>query len=219
MDSAAQISGKYLRFTDFSVFPSPRPNWVMVMLRAYFDDSGEEMDPQHKACSLFGYATDGTKWPIFEMAWQTALDNTGMPYFHMKEFAHFNGPFAPFRDDEKARIKFVQDLGAAIGSVGLQGFGSTIRLADLRKFNQERGYQINDYALTHLTDNDRFPFPCAGCGEDLKKTIGWMKANSRAKCACCGRNTYFDKATLEWALKEFEQTISDFARHARLEDN
>lgn len=163
MSSAAQGSGEYLRFTDFSVFPSPRPNWVMVMLRAYFDDSGEEMDPQHKACSLFGYATDGTKWPIFEMAWQAALDNAGMPYFHMKEFAHFNGPFAPFRDDEKARIKFVQDLGAAIGSAGLQGFGSTIRLADLQKFNKERGYQINDYALNlyvSLVDI------AATCGDD-----------------------------------------------------
>ena len=147
MDSAVRGSGGHLRFTDFSVFPSPRPNWVMVMLRAYFDDSGEEMDPQHKACSLFGYAADGTKWPAFETAWQAALDKAGMPYFHMKEFAHHCGPFAPFRDNEPARRLFIQDLGAAIGSADLQGFGSIIRLADLRKFNQERGLKINDYAL------------------------------------------------------------------------
>ena len=63
----------------------------MAIIRGYFDDSGEEIDPQHKACSLFGYIADGNSWPGFETKWQKALDDAGMPYFHMKEFAHFLG--------------------------------------------------------------------------------------------------------------------------------
>lgn len=73
--------------------------------------------------------------------------------------------------------------------------------------------------MSRLKNNDRFPFFCAGCGEDLKKTIGWMKAHTKAKCPGCGTNTYFYKTTLERTLEEFEQAISDFARHARLKDD
>ena len=57
---------------------------LMMILKGYFDDSGDAIDPQHQACSVGGYITNADAWPSFEDDWQKALDEFEVPYLHMK---------------------------------------------------------------------------------------------------------------------------------------
>lgn len=119
----------------------------MVILKAYLDDSGDDIDPQHKACSLFGYLGHVEQWEQFESEWRAALDEYGMPYLHMRDFIGSKQPYERFRHDEPGRVAFLQSLGKVIQRSRLEGVGSVVRLADLRRFCSETGASIDAYAL------------------------------------------------------------------------
>jgi hypothetical protein len=124
----------------------------MVALKVYFDDSGEEEDAQHRACAVAGYVGDNDAWDKAQALWNAALTKHGVPYLHMKEFAHHAGPFAKFRNDEPARVQFLSDLIDVVRQAGLTGIASITRLADLRRFNGERGLKVQAYAFNLYTN-------------------------------------------------------------------
>lgn len=142
--------------------PPPRKGWLMAVLKVYFDDSGEEEDPQHKVCAVAGYVGSPETWSRVETEWSAVLDRHRVPYLHMKELAHFAAPhFDRFENDEPGRIALLTDLIDVIGRSDLVGLGSATRLADLRRFNAERGTSIQAYPFnlyTNMTQlSDRWP--------------------------------------------------------------
>ncbi|MBM4293841.1 MAG: DUF3800 domain-containing protein [Deltaproteobacteria bacterium] len=117
----------------------------MVALKGYFDDSGDEEDRQHKACSLSGYIGTFDDWDKFENGWIKVLDENNIPYLHMKEFAHFRGPFEKYKGKETERKELLISLISVIRESNLFGISSSIRLKGLHKFNNERNVFIEAY--------------------------------------------------------------------------
>jgi hypothetical protein len=135
---------------DRSWFGRPA-DWLMEMLRGYWDDSGKEDDPQNQehCCVLAGYAGPLAAWAPFEARWQGTLDKHKVPYLHMKEINGFTGPFTKWKNDPAGRAAFMADLVRDIGesSDDIYCVASAIRLPDLWRFNDELGLAIDAYAL------------------------------------------------------------------------
>jgi hypothetical protein len=119
----------------------------MIVLKGYFDDSGDEEDHQHEVCSVAGYVATMDDWNKFEKEWQKVLDDNRVPYLHMREFAHFKKSFEKFKDNKEDRIIFLQSLINVMKNANLYGIGSVIRLSGLREFNAEKGICINAYSF------------------------------------------------------------------------
>lgn len=117
----------------------------MVVLKGYFDDSGDEKDRQHKACSLSGYIGTVDDWNKFEENWKKTLDDFDVPYLHMKEFAHFRGPFDKYKENKAERKKLLISLISVIRESHLYGISSAIRLKGLNKFIDEKNIYIEAY--------------------------------------------------------------------------
>lgn len=119
----------------------------MPVLKGYFDSSGDDKDAQHKVCAWAGYVASAKKWKKFEKDWRKTLRIFEVDYFHMKDFAHSQGIFAKFRDDEERRIKFIRSLVKVMRDSRIKGFASIVRLQDLRRLNDEKGILINPHSL------------------------------------------------------------------------
>jgi len=65
-------------------------------LTAYFDASGTEHSGTELVVS--GFVSTVKKWKGFEREWRALLDDAGIPYFHMKEFAPSTGIFASWKN-------------------------------------------------------------------------------------------------------------------------
>jgi hypothetical protein len=124
----------------------------MAVLKAYFDDSGEEEDAQHKVCSVGGYVGTALEWASVEEAWRAVLVEFGVKSLHMKYFAHNLKEFEKFKTDETNRRKFLMSLISIIRDSTLVGVASILRLADLRRFNKERGLSVGSYSLNLYTN-------------------------------------------------------------------
>lgn len=135
----------------------------MAILRAYFDDSGDEENQQIVASSLCGYIGKLEDWQYFEKEWQAILKKHDVPYLHMKEFAHFRKHFAKYKKDSDGRIKLLKDLIKVIHDSQLNGIVSGVDLNDLRDFNKgnKTGNPIIAYSLNLYTCiwiiNNRWP--------------------------------------------------------------
>jgi hypothetical protein len=125
----------------------------MAVLKAYFDDSGDQDDPQNLSASLGGYVGIVDNWQYFEKEWKKALHDHGVPYLHMKEFAHFKGPFQKYETDDKGRIALLKSLIKVITNSQLEGVVSGVDLYDLREFNKHNKIedQVDAYALNLYT--------------------------------------------------------------------
>jgi hypothetical protein len=115
----------------------------MAELIAYFDDSGHGDDQQNTALVLAGYVGPAEAWATFEPLFREALDRHAVPYLHMKQLAHNLSPYEKWKDNEAGRVAFLQDVVKAISQATLYGLGSLIRLKDLRRFNKEKGLDID----------------------------------------------------------------------------
>jgi hypothetical protein len=118
----------------------------MPVLRGYFDDSrtGREI------VTIAGYVGDADQWDHYETMWPMALANHDVPYFHMKEMASPTGVYKkwhPPEDHSSEIADFFRGLVRVIGTSNLRGFGATVRVGDLAKFNSERNLSVDAYSL------------------------------------------------------------------------
>jgi hypothetical protein len=117
----------------------------MAVAKAYVDDSGNADDPQHSACSIAGFVGTADQWTEFERRWSILLDGFGLPYLHMREFAHHLPPFARLTCDERKDV--LHSLIQTIKDCELSGYGAVIRLPDLNRFNRERSRNLEALPL------------------------------------------------------------------------
>jgi hypothetical protein len=116
---------------------------VVVVIRAYFDNSGTQDDPQHNWVTLGGYLSNETRWEKFEAEWAANLADFELPYLHMKLFAHNLPPFERFKKDEAGRIKFLTNCIEIIKRAQPKAICHGIRLPDVDRFNKEFGRKID----------------------------------------------------------------------------
>ncbi len=55
---------------------------------------------------------------------------------------------------------------------------------------------------------------CPKCGEQISKTLGWLKANNSFRCPAsgCGVNIWYYTEELARSIKEIEDRIADIRR-------
>lgn len=125
----------------------PPPTAVFGMLKAFFDDSGDDIDPQHKVCTLAGYVGTCAQWDEFEYGWRAVLKRHGLPYLHMKDFNAYRGPFERLRSQRLFRARFLSDLVEVVRLSRLRGLASMVRLVDLRGLSADRDVSIDAFAF------------------------------------------------------------------------
>jgi hypothetical protein len=129
----------------FAIHNPPKESSFMAVFKAYLDDSGDDVDPQHSACSMGGFLGTFEAWAAFECEWQRLLSELNIPWLHMKEFAHYQKPFDHLDDADRVRV--LKALIKTIKECELTAFGVTIRVPDLRRFNAERNRNLEALPL------------------------------------------------------------------------
>jgi hypothetical protein len=118
------------------------------VIKGYFDNSGDAEDPQHKVLTVGGFLANDDQWARFEDIWKANLETFGLPYLHMKEFAHFVGPFVVFKDNEEDRIRFIEGCVSSIRDAGIdKSVCHCIRLNDTRRFNADYNRKIDPFSF------------------------------------------------------------------------
>jgi len=120
---------------------------MVAVIRGYFDNSGDANDPQHNVLTLGGYLANEGQWAKFEREWKANLDDFGLPYLHMKEFAHNLTPFERFKTDEPERQRFLSKCISIIGGFHPKAICHSIRIADLKRFNGDFGQKIDAFSF------------------------------------------------------------------------
>jgi hypothetical protein len=146
--SAAERFGarRQIRLSQMSMFNTPPRPSVMAMLKGYADDSR----PNNRIWAIAGYVGNDLKWEAFEERWAKLLKVHGVPYFHMKELGQPNGAYAkwhPLKEHQAEIDAFFRDITTIISDCWLSGFWSIVRIADLERFNAEKGLRLEPYPL------------------------------------------------------------------------
>src|ERR1043165_4884301 len=137
-------SGPQFRLADLCPLPDAPGGWIMAVITqhtGYFDDSEDS-----KFTSLGGFVAPLENWRTVEFGWRAILGDAGLPYLHMKERAKL---FKKVAGD--LQIQFFQGVIQTIQSARIRPFVSTVRIADLNRFNAERARSVDAYGLNLYT--------------------------------------------------------------------
>lgn len=124
----------------------------MLMLDAYFDETGHGHDANTKFLGIAGCLTSAGVWKKVESKWSAALKSEGLAYFHMKEYAFSVGPFEGWRNDEVRRRKIYGALWKIILEAELIPLGGFVRLENYKQelTGQEHHIFRDAYFLCYL---------------------------------------------------------------------
>lgn len=95
------------------------------MLTAVYD---ARMDDRRAFLSVGGFISSAAGWTDFDRKWRDRLDQEGLRYFHMVEFAYSVGDFEPFKKQQQRRRRLLGDLLAIIFSHTYRKFGVTVEI-------------------------------------------------------------------------------------------
>jgi hypothetical protein len=125
----------------------PGGGYAMIEAQAYFDESGSH-DGAPILC-VAGYIFKKSEAIKLGHEWRKVLRWKKLPYFHMVECAHGNGPFANLTKDERVAVQ--TKLIDAIKRYAIQGVAITVDPAEYATFSKrlpfKRGLYDNAYAF------------------------------------------------------------------------
>jgi hypothetical protein len=99
---------------------------AVALVEAYLDESGS--DAGSPVLCIAGYIVEKTRAINLDREWREVLAWKNLPYFHMVDCAHGNGPFANLSKPE--RIQVQARMIAAIKRNTFQGIAATISTSD-----------------------------------------------------------------------------------------
>ncbi len=119
-----------------------------MMLKAYFDDSGDADAPGETHLTVGGYVSDETGWAYFEPAWQSIMNDAGVPYLHMKEFGDPKSKiYGHLKASPKAEERFMASVINLIKGSAKGSLATTVILDEFRDFNANHGLSLDPYAF------------------------------------------------------------------------
>jgi hypothetical protein len=112
----------------------PKGGCAMVLTECYFDESIGRARTKRPDGEMFdipilcvaGYLFEAEAAKRFCEEWQSVLDWKGLPYFHMVDLAHGNGPFADLSKTD--RIQVGARMIAAIKRWTIKGFAISVNV-------------------------------------------------------------------------------------------
>lgn len=110
------------------------------MLVGYFDESGHSSGTEFFALAAF--VSDELEWAQFDKQWRSALEQNGAPYLHMREFAHFRGPFTGWSEDRRRSL--LGECVTAINSVNAIAVGAAMSVEDFNTLDHEGQSRMQD---------------------------------------------------------------------------
>lgn len=143
-------SARYSAFGHMAAALFLKPDDLMALLvpsplALYGDASGKEEDPILSVGGLVG-RTD--EWLKFEPEWNAVLNEFGVPYFHMREFAHSVDAYAVgWKGKEAKRKAFIDGLVKALAPHAAYWMGACVVRADYLKVDAE--YELHEYVYPY----------------------------------------------------------------------
>jgi hypothetical protein len=137
---------------------------LVGMFETYCDESG---GADHGFIAVCGWLASVERWQRFEKEWRLLLSFHDVPYLHMKELAHFNGPYDKWlgKPITSPRTAFLKEAVGIIRETVEYGVVCVVNYEDFRKVNSR--FQLKE----HL----RSPYALAGrfC---IARSNTWMRA-------------------------------------------
>ena len=117
----------------------------MLMLTAYFDETGHADDPILNFAGMAGFVAPHAKWLNFEDQWRDTLKNAGLlDPFHMKEFAHSTGQFKSWKEREDQRRLLFGRLIEIIRETKAKPIGAAVHLHAFKTLTATQQSQFRD---------------------------------------------------------------------------
>jgi hypothetical protein len=128
------LDALFLRDEDLMVILAPDP------FTLYCDASGKETD---EAFAVAGALSTVGKWRAFDGKWKLALEENGLLYFRMSEFAHSTGQFKEgWKKNEARRQGFLERLTKIMAEHIIYWIGVCVFRSDFDKANEV--YQLEE---------------------------------------------------------------------------
>jgi uncharacterized protein DUF3800 len=115
----------------------------MAIFTAYFDESGTPDESPFVVVA--GYLASVNEWRQFNDRWGRVLTEYGVPYFHVKEYAHSRGAFESWKGQERKRKRFARGLTSQIRRSVRAGFAAIVDVSDWRRANHR--YELDTPGL------------------------------------------------------------------------
>jgi hypothetical protein len=101
----------YLSINSLSAFNYPRYTVLALVMKAYYDSSGNSKDPNTRFLTLAGYVGTANAWQQFEERWDRVLQRWGCSYLHMSDAYLLRKEFAKTKGWTKDRVNaLLRDL-------------------------------------------------------------------------------------------------------------
>lgn len=74
------------------------------MIYGYLDETGHSSDETQRFNGMAGFLAQKRDWERVEAKWKATLKTFAIPYFHMKDFAHFRGFFVGWSEQKRQQL-------------------------------------------------------------------------------------------------------------------
>lgn len=74
------------------------------MIYVYLDETGHSSDETQQFNGMAGFLAQKRDWQRVERKWKATLKSFRVPFFHMKDFAHFRGSFVGWSEQKRQQL-------------------------------------------------------------------------------------------------------------------
>src|SRR5712692_3465043 len=139
-----------VRHLAHSIHPATSSKKILLMLTSFMDETGHGDDPTLHFAGMAGFVAPLSAWEVFENHWKDLLEKAGLHEpFHMKDFAHSEGQFRPWKGNEEPRQLFFGRLLEIIKETRADPVGAIVSIDDFKRLtpSQQSSFGEDPYYI------------------------------------------------------------------------